>query len=341
MKIEEYKPTDFSSQKNLLDFLSSLYTINDNLEFFLSEYERAYDFCCKSKHVHFIPLSFYENGQMVAHAALIMDDRLPEQQAFFGFFEIVNDLEVFEVVWRELTQLANKQNLQILKGPVNGSIWHQYRCVKESASMPFFKTEPMTPLHYCDFLTKVKPVKEITYSSGVRESYADILDLLKKKEETVEKKLKDGNFRIEVTKEISLLTLLSISQLSASVFDEKSWGYTKLDAEEFSMLYDPGKINEHIYKLFLLYQGEVLIGYCSTMKECKNLVCKTICIDSEFQGIGLGSALALKIHKEADRDGIEKIMYVLVKDGNQVHNYPTNDVEVFRKYSVFEYELVK
>lgn len=339
MKTKAYEPTDFRSKKDLIDFLRSLYGTNDNFNFFLKEYERAYNFCCVSTHITFFPVAFYEGEQMVAHVALIVDDRLPEQHAFFGFFEIVDDVTVFGCVWQKLTYVANMHKLQIIKGPVNGSIWHQYRCIKESSSMPFFRTEPMTPLYYHDFFSQVKPINEVTYSSGVRESYSDILGLLRKHKEGIKQKLDNGNFRIEVNQEISADVLLSISQISAEVFDEKSWGYTKLETDEFLKLYDPNKINEHIHKLFLLYQGEVLVGYCSTMKEGQSLICKTICILPELQGTGLGNALALKIHEEAERDKIEKIMYVLIKDGNQVHNYPTKDVKVFRRYSVFEYEL--
>lgn len=339
MKIEAYKPVDFYSRKDLVGFLDSLYGSKANFDFFLKEYERAYNLCCTSQHVKFSPLAFYSDGKLVAHVALVMDNRLEENEAFFGFFEVVDDVTVFEVVWRELIDLAKMHKLNILKGPVNGSIWHQYRCVKKDSSVPFFKTEPMTPLYYHDFLSNVNPTNEITYSSGIRDSYSDILQLLKTHKETIAQKLNDGNFRIEVTKEISPEILLSIAKISAVVFAEKSWGYTGLDPAEFSSLYDPSKINEHIYKLFLLYHNDTLVGYCSTMKEEYSLVCKTICIAPELQGKGLGNAFALSIHEEADRDGIEKIMYVLVKDGNQVHNYPTEDTEVFRRYSVFEYEL--
>jgi len=339
MKIELYKPTDFRSKKDLISFLKSLYGTNDNFDFLLKEYERAYDFCCASRHIEFFPLTISKNGEMVAHIALIVDDRLPQHQAFFGFFEVIDDMTVFETVWKELTKLARVHNTPFFKGPVNGSIWHQYRCIKEGSSIPHFKTEPMTPAYYHDFLTQVKPMSEITYSSGIRESYADVLEVLQKHKNVITQQLRKGNFKIEVVKEISPDTLLSIAKLSSAVFDEKSWGYTELDNDEFSKLHDSSKINEHIYKLFLLYHNEVLVGYCSTMRERSNLICKTICIAPEFQGKGLGNALALTIHEEAERDRVEKIMYVLVKDGNQVHNYPTKDVKIFRRYSVFEYKL--
>lgn len=339
MKIEPYRPKEFLSKKDLVDFLRSLYGSNDIFDFFLEEYERAYNFCCASEHVIFSPVAFYQDEKFIAHVALIVDDRIPKRHAFFGFFEVVDDVRVFKALWRELIQLAKVHKIQILKGPVNGSIWHQYRCVKEDSSVPFFKTEPMTPLYYHDFLSQVNPTNEVTYSSGIRESYKDILDLLKNYKENIVQKLIEGNFIIEVTKEITPATLLSIAKLSSTVFDEKSWGYTKLDTAEFSKLYAPRKINEHIYKLFLLYRGGMLVGYCSTMKKGVDLICKTICIAPEFQGKGLGNALALWIHEEAKRDGIEKIMYVLVKDGNQVHNYPTEDIDIFRKYAAFEYDL--
>ena len=339
MKIVSYSPTDFLSERYLTFFLKSLYGSKDNYEFFLEEYARAFDYCCTSTHIKFYPIAFFQDEKIVAHAALIIDDRLPQQQAFFGFLELVDDVTVFEFVWQEITAQARFHGVELLKGPVNGSVWHQYRCVKNDSSVPFFKTEPISPLYYYKFLSQANPAVEVTYSSGIRESYKVILDSLKKNKSTIEQKLTEGNFTIKVTKEILLTTLLSIAKLSACVFNDKSWGYTKLDDIEFSRLYDPCKINEHIYKLFLLYHDTELIGYCSTMRVGQNLICKTICIASEFQGIGLGNALALKMHEEAKIDEIEKIMYVLVKDGNQVHNYPTEDVTFFRKYAVFDFKL--
>ena len=339
MRTTHYSPTEGHLNTDLVSLLRELYASNDTFDFFLEEYKRAYDFCVTSQHIKFYPIGFFQDERLVAHVALVMDDRLPEHEAFFGFFEIIDDVMVFEFSWRELIDLARAQGIQSLKGPVNGSIWHQYRCIKEDSSVPFFKTEPMTPPYYYDFLSQVNPVLEIVYSSGMRESYSDILKILKEHKDDIEQKLTAGNVKIEVTREATGETLLAIARLSATVFDAKSWGYTKLEDSEFSKLYNVRKINDHIYKLFLLYHNDILIGYCSTMREEASLICKTICITSEFQGTGLGNALALKIHEEAECDGIKKIMYVLVRDGNQVHNYPTTDVEIFRRYAVFDYKI--
>lgn len=340
MKKISYNPIDFDSNINLISLLRTLYASNEDFDFFLEEYKKAYDFCTTSEHINFYPLAFFQGEKLIAHIALVIDDRLPKYEAFFGFFEIIDDMTVFEDVWQEFTELARKYNIQVLKGPVNGSIWHQYRCVKEDSPVPFFKTEPMTPLYYYDFLSQVNPVSEITYSSGIRESYTDILKVLKNHKKNIQNQFDKYSFKIHVVEKVTTDVLLAIAQISAKVFNKRSWGYTKLDDNEFASLYDLSKLNEYIYKLFLLYHKKNIIGYCSTMKERRNLICKTICIAPAFQGVGLGSALALKIHEEAELNGIEKIMYVLVRDGNQVHNYSTKDVKMFRKYAVFDYKIM-
>jgi len=339
MKTVAYDPINFHLNSKLIVFLKTLYASNENFDFFLKEYEKAYDFCVTSDHIKLYPVSFLNDEKLVAHVALIVDDRLPRTEAFFGFFEIIDDVTVFDVVWKELFSIARRNDIKILKGPVNGSIWHQYRCIKESTEVPALKTEPMSPLYYYDFLSQIGPESEITYSSGMRESYKGILELLKTHKDDIEKNLNTGGFKITVTKATTPEILHAIAGLSASVFDEKSWGYTKLEDTEFSKLYDINKINDHIYKLFLLYSNDVLVGYCSTMKEGSSLICKTICIIPQLQGVGLGNALALKIHEEAENDGMETIMYVLVRDGNQIHNYLTEGIEVFRRYAVFDYKI--
>ncbi len=337
--MEAYQPTTCEAQQDLVRFLTSLYGSNSNFDFFLSEYQKAYDYCCTSTHITFLPLAYCSEGRMLAHVALIIDDRLPEHEAFFGFFEVVDDRQVFETLWEALTAIARTHGCRLLKGPVQGSIWHQYRCIAESSSVPFVKTEPMTPSYYYDFLLDAQPTKEITYSSGIRESFTDIRNALQKQKDTITEQLSAGGFAIEITREVSMETLVAIAGLSATVFDEKSWGYTKLDTAEFLQLYDLEKVQALLHKLFLLRHGDTLVGYCSTMKEGNTFICKTICIASPYQGKGLGTALALAIHEEAAKEGAQAIMYVLVRDGNQVHNYHTSDVKIFRTYAVFEYTL--
>jgi len=88
MKKISYTPTEFRLNTDFISLLETLYAPGDNFDFFLGEYERAYDFCVTSEHVDFYPLAFFQDERPVAHIALVIDDRLPLREAFFGFFEI-------------------------------------------------------------------------------------------------------------------------------------------------------------------------------------------------------------------------------------------------------------
>lgn len=313
------------------------YSTHNNFEFFLKEYENAYRYCENNPHISFFPIGIRESDVLIAHCALIIDQRLPPGEAFFGFLEVPQDPNVFNILWKEMRTLGKDHALSVLKGPVNGSIWHQYRCIKKTSERNHFKTEPLTPLYYYDLLKAQNPIDEVTYSSGARTAFSDIVLQLGKKKEIMEKLAANG-FKIVRHEKITLEQLMAIAGISKMTFLQ-SWGYTELTKEDFLNLYDPKKINDNIHSVYFLYKGEKIVGFCSTMREGDILICKTICIIPTLQGIGLGKALAFIIHTEAERDGIKEIQYVLVRDGNQVHNFPTEDIIVFRQYAAFDFDI--
>lgn len=335
MQIVTYKPTDEGYRAQLRAFLQRLYHNYHQSDFYLVEYEAAYRYCVESPHIQFIPFLLYDAGVVVGHAALIIDDRLPPGEAFFGFFEIIEDEQLFNCLWQELIQVAKVQRRTLLKGPINGSVWHQYRCIKISSPVPYFKTEPMTPLYYYDFFQRQKPAAEITYSSGQRTSFAELVQTLLSRDVSVE--LAQKGFHVMYQTSVGVDDLRGIAAISQAAFDVASWAYTSLDPQEFAALYSVDKINVHLGGVYLMYHQTDLVGYCSTIQEDNRLVCKTICLKPAFQGIGLGQALALKIHQDAVVRGVTAVVYALVRDGNQVHNYPTADVTIFRRYAAFEF----
>ena len=92
--------------------------------------------------------------------------------------------------------------------------------------------------------------------------------------------------------------------------------------------------------LYLLYKGEDIIGFCSTYKEDETtLILKTICILPQYQGKGLGNALAYKIHFDAKKDGFKKIIYALIREGNDIKKFPKEEAVVFRRYAAFEFSI--
>lgn len=334
MKIQEYNPRE-SLPPELTDLLRRMYGESKNFDLFFSDFIKSFSFCVDNENVLFHPIAGYEEEKMKSHIALVIDKRLPVGEAFFGFLEIPQEVSVFEEMWGILIKKARALGVSILKGPVNGSIWHQYRCIKESDGSPFFKSE-LSSMSYCyNFLNSNKPSLEVQYYSAYREKFDSVLKVVQGGYE----KLTVSGFIIKEVKNITVEDLQAIAVLSKTVFSN-NWGYTELTEREFLQLYSSDKLDTHLNKLYLLYMDKNIIGYCSTVKEDDNtIICKTICVLPKYQGLGLGNALAYKVHLDAKKKGIKKIIYALIREGNQVKNFPKDDAIIFRRYAAFEFKI--
>lgn len=334
MGIKAYKAN--SNIDDLKELLKKKYENIGGFEYFLSEFNKAFSYCIGNDNIQFFPISGSENAELQAHVALIIDKRLSKGEAFFGFLEVPNNLEVFGSMWNALTKEARSRGISLLKGPINGSIWHQYRCVKETNGSPWFKTEMLTEAYYYNLLQSQNQSAEIEYFSASREPYDIVLKLINPESLS---KMKSYGFSMKVAEDVTPSDLKIIANISRQVFKD-NWGYTELNDQEFAGLYSAHEINKNLNALYLLYKGDVIIGFCSTFKENDStLLLKTICVLPEYRGLGLGNALAYKIHEDAKKGGIKKIIYALIREGNSISNFPKEGTVTMRRYSAFEFRI--
>lgn len=334
MEIKTYIPD--ASPEELIALVTEKYGNQNEFDYFLGDFRKALDFCIGNENVRFYPIAAYEGERMAAHVALIVDRRLPVGEAFFGFLETPNDAGIFSALWEALLREARSYGITKLKGPVNGSIWHQYRCIKETDGTPFFKTELLCEPYYYPLLTSKKPESEIRYYSAYREPFDTVLGLL---DESLVQKFEQSGFSITETRSPSPEEIASVAVISKAIF-RTNWGYTELTEREFALLYSEDKLNAHLNTLYVLRKGDEIIGFCSTSKEDdRTLMCKTIGIVPEYQGKGLGVALAYRIHADAARAGFKRILYALIREGNNLQNYPKEGAVIFRRYAAFEFRV--
>jgi hypothetical protein len=100
MNVSAYNATDEKCLSLLRNFLETLYGESPIAHFYIHEYECAYQYCIQSIHINLIPLMVREGTEMRGHCALIVDNRLPQGTAFFGFFEVIEDKETFDCLWQ-------------------------------------------------------------------------------------------------------------------------------------------------------------------------------------------------------------------------------------------------
>jgi ribosomal protein S18 acetylase RimI-like enzyme len=334
MEIRKYQPSKAPSLE-LTELLIRKYGKSKNFDYFMSDFQKSFDFCVDNENIIFIPIAIHEGQEMQAHIALIIDKRLKSGEAFFGFLETPDNVLTFGSIWSCLTEEARNRGISVLKGPINGSIWHQYRCIKESDGSEFFKSELFCESYYYDFLSSNKPALEVMYYSAYRETFDAILQA----GQLAYDKLASAGFAIKEMGDVDLEKLRTLATLSRTVF-KNSWGFTELNQEEFLKLYSSEKLDSHLNKIHLLCKEDEVIGFCGTLKEDNStLICKTICVLPEYQGLGMGNALAFKVHFEAKEQNIKKIIYALVREGNSIKNFPKEDAVIFRQYVAFEFHI--
>jgi hypothetical protein len=334
MEIKKYKPNKIPPLE-LIDLLHRKYGKSKNFDYFINDYQKAFDFCIDNENIVFISIAAYQGEKMQAHLALIINKRLSSREAFFGFLETPEDTSVFNSMWNSLIKEARANKISILKGPVNGSIWHQYRCIKETDGSEFFKSELFSETYYYDFLRSSKPVSEVIYHSGYRKRFDAIL----KVGQPAYDRLAPAGFVVKEMELGSMEKLQTIASISRAVF-KSSWGYTELSQKEFLKLYSSEKLTPGSTRIYLLYKGEEIIGFCGIFKENNfTLICKTMALLPEYHGSGFGNALAFKVHLDAKEEGVKKIIYALVREDNNIKNFPKEEVVIFRKYAAFEFHI--
>ncbi|HTE49088.1 MAG TPA: GNAT family N-acetyltransferase [Candidatus Paceibacterota bacterium] len=316
-----------------LSLIEMKYKAQKNYVYFLNDLKSTIAFSEKYQNPHFIIIKDGEN--VVGHCALILDSNLKKGEAFFGFLDVIDDFNTFKILWQSLIKLAKSKNIRILKGPINATAWHQYRVMSFSDNSDFFKSELFCEAYYYEFYKTQQPSKEILYHSGFRENFKFLISLT----EPAYKAAIENGLIIDEIKNISYEQLGEILDISKVVFKD-NWAYTDLSMESFESLYSSQKLSTHLNKIYFLRSGDKILGYLSSLIENDDtLILKTIAILPEFQGKGLGNALVYKAHLDAQEKGYKNIIYALIREDNNIKNFPKEEAVVFRKYSTFEFNI--
>ena len=75
-------------------------------------------------------------------------------EAFLGFFECINDVEVCGIMFEEVFKCAAKQNKRKIIGPVDASFWIKYRFKIDNFDKKMYAFEPYNKEYYAELWGK-------------------------------------------------------------------------------------------------------------------------------------------------------------------------------------------
>ena len=318
-------------ERTYLDLLTSMYGKQGNFKYFFGDVKKALKYSRSNPHQR---INYFLVGDRACFA-FIRDNRLGDDEGLFGFFEVPENITVFQELWIQLAKVSKDYSINTLLGPVNATAWHQYRVIRESDNSPFFKTEMMCMPYYHEYLQSLKPIEEIKYHSGYREKFDVIVEATRPAYEGYI----GSEFEIKKYTKLDEGLLSSILNIIDKTFNS-NWGFVPLTLKDFANLYSGEKLSEHLNNVYLLSKDGEIIGFLSTFEEdASTLIIKTLGVLPEYRSLGLGNTLAHKAHVDALEKGYKKIIYALVQEDNNIKRFPKGDAIIFRQYSTFKFDV--
>jgi GNAT superfamily N-acetyltransferase len=190
------------------------------------------------KHAFMHPILAYQNGECVGRVVGVVDENNnryhEEKAAFFGFFEVINDQELTNLLLDAVAEWAKKKGMSTIRGPMNPSTNHECGLLVEGFNDPPTVMMTYNPQYYAALLEKwgmVKAKDMFAYDiDGRKVKFSDRLvahsERLRKRGSVTFRPVKMKDFDQEIDQ---------ILEIYNDAW-EKNWGFVPMEPEEFRHL---------------------------------------------------------------------------------------------------------
>lgn len=199
------------------------------------------------------------DGNIVGRGLLYYDPNVPKCLRF-GYFEVVNEEEVYRELFNEIEKFAREKKAFEIIGPVQGHFFFSYR-MKLSGELPFYG-EPINPTYYNDIFLKMGMVNKNKWHTSrvditkTRRNFNEIRDLSKKNQKEYLKLKLKFIFPWRWNKSLKVIYQLFIETYQEMI------EYNKIDFTTFKIIYDDFKyIINPFFSYIVEYEGRP-VGFC-------------------------------------------------------------------------------
>lgn len=337
LRIIEYQFNEEYTQK-YISLVKKFYKSYTGIEFYVKKLRRSLSklnpFFKRNKIWNYIA---FKDDEIIGHISAIIDQRLLDKKiGLIGFFECIDNPEISNLLINKAIDKLKFEDCDILRAPINLTIWDSYRFTINQNNEDIFYFEPLTKGYYPSLFRNNGFYEIENYFSADRTDFNTILDY------TLEdyKKLIRAGYKFRVLpKENIQKDLKSIYSLSKNIF-KGSKNFVNLSLDEFNYLY------LGMEKEFDLNFVEIAsdssgkdVGFCFSLEDPLNLdtiILKTIGVLPEYQGNKIGAGLLYSQHKKAKDLGYKKFIYALIHDDTKIKKLPYPGARIIRNYKTYE-----
>ncbi len=236
-------------------------------------------------------------------------------------------------------QLA-AQGCTLAVGPMDGNTWQRYRLVTARGSEPPFFLEPDNPDDWPAHFTDHGFTELAHYHSSLNTD----LDRADPRMAEVTRRVAAAGItlrplRLDRFEE----ELHHIHALSLLAF-RNNFLYTPISLEDFLAQYSPVRRHVRPELALLAEQDGRLIGYLFALPDllksqrCQALdtvILKTVAVQPEHGGLGLGGLLVARVQEVARRLGFRRAIHALMHETNRSGRISSHTATIFRRYALF------
>lgn len=261
-----------------------------------------------------------------------------------GFFEAFKDEAAVNFLFQKTIEYFKEKGIEFVVGPVNGSIWNNFRVTLPNEKYPEFFLENYHKSYYKDLFEDFgfKPVKNYisTLYKDIKKDYSRVekFDKYFEKKGVKIRKVNMDNFEedLESVRLICIEAFKNFEMFAPVSYEEFSLRYLgvrPLINPEYFLIAERGGVPcAFIFAINNLYES---IHF--TYK--KTLIIRHIASNLNVAPAGLGTYLAEKMHAIAASRGFDEIIHSMMdRDVNSSIIYSKNS-EIIREYKLYGLEI--
>ena len=287
---------------------------------------------------------FLENapGEVVARCSLWWRSTPAYQGHTVGYVGhyAVSDPEAAPALLDAALNRLAAERCTLAVGPVDGNTWQRYRLLTERGAEPPFFMEPDNPDEWPGQFTAAGFTPLAQYYSALNNNLtADERRLADLEQRVAERGITVQPLRAECFDE----EIRRVHALSLVSFRD-NFLYTPISEADFLAQYTP--IRPHLLPnlVLLAERGSELIGFIFAIpnllqaqsgQAVDTAIVKTMAVHPDYGGIGLGSLLMARCHKNIHAAGFTRAIHALFHEANRSGRISGHTAQVIRRYTLF------
>ena len=302
-------------------------------------------------------LTVISSGRLCARASLwwqhtpslsgTLDAAPTDRVGIIGHYEAADSASAERLLESALETL-NRQQCTVVLGPMDGSTWHSYRLVTDTA--PGAGAAPEAPFFMEPFSSPeaAQQFEAAGFSPVARYFSARVQSLGSDEEGDAAERLANKGITLRsfsmarADDELARLYSVALDAFQKNAF------YTPLSEQGFMELYRP--IVPHIRPelVVLAERDDRTVGFgfgvpdlaqAQRGEKVDTVIVKTIAVQSDSQGLGLGGALTARVQHEARRLGYCRAIHALMHESNVSTRISRHQAIPMRRYALFGQRL--